>query len=37
VTLTAFAKASTPFFKPSLASISNCIFFAIFYILNVKR
>ena len=29
VTLTAFARASTPFFKPSLASISNCIFLAI--------
>jgi len=27
VTFTALASASTPLFKPSLASISNCIFF----------
>ena len=34
VTLTEFARASTPFFNPSLASISNLISFAIFKILN---
>ena len=30
VTLTALASASTPFFRASLASVSNVIFFAIF-------
>ena len=35
VTLTAFARASTPFFNASLASVSNVIFFAIFiYLFN---
>ena len=30
VTFTAFARASTPFLRESLASVSNVIFFAIF-------
>ena len=34
VTFTAFARASTPRFKPSLASISNFISFAIFLFFN---
>ena len=33
VTFTALVKASTPFFRPSLASTSNWIFFAILFIL----
>ena len=37
VTLTALANASTPFFKPSLASTSNFISFAILFIFIVKQ
>jgi hypothetical protein len=36
VTLTAFAKASTPRFNPSRASISNFMSFAIFYFIFFK-
>ena len=35
VTFTAFARASTPLFIPSLAAISNSIFFAISTILSL--
>ena len=37
VTFTAFAYASTPFFKASLASISNVMFFAIFIYFMIAK